>query len=380
MKNYLFGLLFFFVFYRLSILNSGVSMNLLLGLLFLLTSFLSKKKYKFDKNTAILMFVSTLLLIYSIIIDLYLINDIIGINSFFSIRLLSIFIMSFSSSLFFKSFFIKNSEDLYFLLRFTVIVQFFFFILLFFFPNFKPIVYGLFGAGDSVNLLDWNMNSRGFGIGSEINYTGPIITVIIAFISFRSFLFKLLVFISQITNANTTLITLLHFLKKNHLKKLFLFLVISILVFFSFDININIESFFPRFNKELETGFTVTILYLISDHFIILNESILDYLFGVPVMLIPGANSLLSSDSGWIIMLNYGGIIFIALFVVFLILIISKLRASFSFKIFILIIGLLLNFKGLILGPNAYFYLLFLFSSFGNNTLLIESLKHKKIC
>jgi hypothetical protein len=373
-----FGILSFFVFYRLNILNSGVSMNLILGLIFLLMSFLNEKKYIFEKSTVILMLFSILLLIYSIAIDLFLINDIIGVNSFFSIRLLSIFIMSFSAALFFKSFFIKNIEDLNFLLRFTAIIQLFFFFLLFFFPNLKPIVYGLFGAGDSVNLLDWNINSRGFGIGSEINYTGPIITVVIAFISFKSFILKLLVFTSQIANANTTLITTLFFFSKKHLKYFFVFLIILFILLLNYDIDL--KSIFPRFDKELESGFTTTILYLISDHFIIFNKSIFEYIFGVPIMIMPGSNNIYSSDSGWIVMLNYGGIFYILIFIIFLIMIISKLRTSFGFKVFILIIGLLLNFKGLVLGPNAYFYLLFLLSSFGNNSSLTESLNSRKIC
>lgn len=377
-KKIVYGILFFFVLYRLSILSSGISLNLILGLIFLLTSFLRKKEYKFNIGTVLLLFISLILLTHSLFTDIFLFNDISGINSFFSIRIFSIFIMSFSSALFFKSFFINNTEDLIFLFRFSVCLQLFFFFLLFFFPNLKPIFYGLFGAGDSVNLTDQNINSRGFGIGSEINYTGPVITVIIAFISFKAIILNFVLFLSQIANANTTLITLLFFFNKKHLKYFIFFFTIILFVFLNF--SINFESIFPRFDRELQSGFTSTILYLISDHFIVLNNSIVEFLFGVPILIMPGSNSFYSSDSGWIIMLNYGGFIFISIFIIGLIVTISKLSTSFGFKVFMFVIGLLLNFKGLVLGPNAYFFLLFLLSSLGNKNRLTESLKIKNIC
>lgn len=378
-RNISYGTLFFFVFYRLNIVNTGVSFNLILGLSFILVSILKVEHQILVKKKSVFLFIfSFLLFFYSIIIDLLLVKNINEVNSFFSIRLIAMLILTFSSALFFKAFFIRKLEDLIFLFRFAVVAQFLFFLFLFLFPNYKPLVYSLFGASESVNLLEWNMESRGFGVGAELNYTGPILTVIVAFIAFKSIVSKLVVFLSQVANANTTLITLIFLLNKKSIKML-VFLLLTSIVFFNF-YEFNLQGILPRFNKELDSGFTTTIFYLISDHFVVLNSSILEYIFGVPINIMPGANNIYSSDSGWIIMLNYGGIVFVLLFVSFLTKLISNLQIKLSFKIYLLIIGLLLNFKGIILGPNAYFFLLFLLSSVGYSESFNKSLENNNIC
>ena len=83
-RRLFFGILFFTVFYRLNLFNSGVSINLILGIIIILISFLNEKINLLKKSLVRLMFFSIILLIYSIFIDLYLVNDIISVNSFFS--------------------------------------------------------------------------------------------------------------------------------------------------------------------------------------------------------------------------------------------------------------------------------------------------------
>jgi hypothetical protein len=353
-----FGLLFFFVFYRLDLAGTGITMNLILGMMFLI--FLKKDNMRFKKSDRNLIFLLSVLLLFSVFIDLYLVKEINTINSYFSVRIISVFILTYCSAEFFKKYFIKSRNDLLFLMRFAVLLQLFFFCLLYLMPEYKPVVYGLFGASDSVNLLDWNKTSRGFGIGAEINYTGPVITAIIAFISFRSFFMKAFVALSQIANANTTIIAVLYFLNKGHFKRISLLVIILSSIFYGLGLDLGL--ILPRLDQEMQSGFTMTIMYLISDHFIILNKSYVDYCFGVPIMIMPGANKYFSSDSGWIIMLNYGGLLFITLFVALLVILITRLKSSLWLKMFLLFVGLLLNFKGLVLGPNAYFFILFLLS------------------
>jgi hypothetical protein len=135
-----------------------------------------------------------------------------------------------------------------------------------------------------------------------------------------------------------------------------------------------ISLYLPRLAREIDSGFTLTFNILMNDHFLYFSENMWQFVFGNGINLLPmqGVN-LVSSDIGWIIMINYGGIFIILLYFLFVLELLRISPFSFVAKIALFVIIIALNTKGLFFGPNALLFFIFLsiFDEMGKGQLSV---------
>ena len=201
------------------------------------------------------------------------------------------------------------------------------------------------------------METRGFGLSNEINYTSPFLMVVLSIFFFKNIFFKLIVLLTQVVNSNNTVIAAILgglFSKLSFLVKLFLFT--SSFLFFAF---VAIK-YLPRFSNEFANGGFYTIEVLFNKHFYAINHNILEVIAGTGVYVYGGASKYLS-DMGFVIIFNYGGVIYSLLFSSFILLCCLRVGYSFSFVFLWVLVGIVLNLKGLLLGANGYVFMTFLF-------------------
>ena len=115
-----------------------------------------------------------------------------------------------------------------------------------------------------------------------------------------------------------------------------------------------------RLQDELNSGGARTVLALLEDHFYFTNLGVFEFIFGAGnYMFIPGSVRLI--DSGWVNLVNYGGFFYAIIFLFFLALLAFKAFYSRVYFSIWFLAGVWLNFKGLLLSPNAFFFILFIF-------------------
>ncbi|WP_373020563.1 hypothetical protein [Thiomicrorhabdus sp.] len=366
MKTIVFISIFFIVFFRIPVFYTGIYLSLFLG--FFASFFLLQKNIRrfflnaLGLNLLVVFFTIT---IFALAIDIStgaLINN---LTNAFTLRASMIVVMSALPALFVVWFFVKNEGvKLSKIVYWAFAGQLVFWLYTFFVPGGKDFIYALMAMSNSVNIIhEWNYYTRGFGYAVEINYTSPFVMVLTAFTLLGVRLLSLATLVTQIFNSNNVAVALLMGMltrgTKNNVVKVFFgiatfILTVSVLVFFYSD-------YLPtRLQAELNSGGTRTIGYLLENHFIFLNTGWFEVLFGTGNYLFQSGHKI-SVDSGWVILVNYGGLFFTSLVFIFLFLLSFR---AFDNKFISLIwfsAGLWLNFKGLLFSPNAYLFMLFLF-------------------
>ncbi|ANU37673.1 hypothetical protein [Vibrio scophthalmi] len=355
----LFSLLFFICFYRVSLFYGSFYLALFIGISSLPLFLVSSYRGVFVKAISpfsVLLFL--LLFTFSFVVDLVTGNIVSNFSSSFAIRLLFMVFCSVLPAYYIVCKFLKGSSDSLILLFFTAFsLQTILFFVSYFYPGVKVFLYSLMGASNSVNLNDWNMGTRGFGLSNEINYSSPFLMVILTIYFFRSGFLKVLVFLTQVINSNNAVVAAVLGLAFSRYKtyiKVLLFLVGGGLVL---TLGLN---YFPRLEDEFSDGGARTISYLFQKHFYILNDNILEFLMGTGIYIYGGASKYLS-DIGFVIIFNYGGFLYSLLFLMLLFLVIIRVGYSKAFILMWLLVGVVLNFKGLLLGANGYIFMTFLF-------------------
>lgn len=377
-KNAIFSLILFICLYRVAFLNPNFLPVILFGIFGILYFF---REYEFDKKYiekkfSRLFFIFSVMIFYCVCLDLRFLGrgDIYTINNLFTVRLVSLIIMSYFAAYFFNYIAKKNNGiNLKLGLTIAIFIQLLFFVVLFLQPNLKPQIYDIFGMENSPNLLGNNFEERGFGIGSELNFTAPITTIIISIFIMNKNYIKFSIFVMQAANSTLSVISALILIKTK--KSLFASIIISPIIYWLFLVNYyeqGIALYLPRLAREIDSGFTLTLNILINDHFLYFSENFWQFVFGNGINLLPmqGVN-LVSSDIGWIILINYGGIFIICLYLIFIFEILRISPFAFYAKISMFFIILALNTKGLFLGPNALLFFIFLsiFDEMGKNQL-----------
>src|SRR5690606_32690199 len=105
------------------------------------------------------------------------------------------------------------------------------------------------------------------------------------------------------------------------------------------------------------SGGSRTIGALLENHIHVLASNTYEFIFGTSQYVYRG-NSDVSSDVGWIILFNHSGLMSIVLVVTLLVYMIHK---AFGYSVLAFswtAAAIWLNFKGLIVGPNALIFLL----------------------
>lgn len=353
-----FGIFIFFVtFYKITFFYSYAYPSLLVGLLCLFLFFYKKHRVLIMNWLGGGVLLACFVLFFnSFIIDIFsdaLLNDF--LNSF-SIRLISILLISLLPAYFFCGFLIKGSYDeAVKVIIISFYIQLFFWIVTFINPDFKILLTGFMGGSEnSVNLKEHNLHVRGFGLSNDINYTTPFMTVLVSYLFLNNIKLGVLSTLTQIVNSNLVLLSVAIVFVFSKIKLHWKIISGSILFFAFFILG---KEFFPRLYSEFSSGDSRTFNTLYYEHITIVANDFLSHFFGVFEYTFKGGR--VSSDIGWIIMYNYGGFLFTLEFV-FLLLALSF--AAFGknwFTIVWFFIGVLLNTKGLLFGPNSYYFMTF---------------------
>lgn len=356
------GILLFFCLYRVAIGHSAVLLNLPVGgvgILLILYTPVGRILWM-DAGWRRVLLCAGALFIYSVATDWYAVGSGLTARNSLSIRMATLAVMSFCSALAIVHLMLKGKVSrLKRALLVCISIQLLFFVILYSAPDLKFLVYALFGMQDSPNLFDWNLYTRGFGVGAELNFTAPIVTAIIVLLLFRNWPFKAVVVLSQVANTTLAIFSLV-FLARH----LVSFILAIGAVFLSYlylpEFAALAQEILPRFSTELLSGFAITATELLHRHLIYEGRTIIDLLFGTGVNLLPEPGKEHSSDIGWVIMMNYGGLISVLLMMAFVVSVIAVTPFNMLTKTLLFGCALILNTKGLVLGPNAFFFFLFL--------------------
>lgn len=294
---------------------------------------------------------------FSFVIDITtgaIFNDILQT---FTIRTISLFLISVIPAYYISFFYLKGDFDkLINMIFWAFLVQTLFFLLTYFDHSYKTMAYGLMGSSGSVNMSEMNFSLRGFGLSNEINFMTPFLMAIISLFYFKGIIFRVVIVSTQIINSNNVLVATilsLLFSRSNLIVKI----ILCIMGFVGF--GYFAAEYLPRLVAEIDSGGVRTIGFLFENHFIFFNDGFLQHLLGSGVYVFGGLAERIS-DVGYVILYNYGGILMLLSFLVFILLICFRLGTSVSFKILWLITGLVLNFKGLAFGMNSYVFFSFL--------------------
>ena len=358
--------LFFLIFYRIPIFNTKIYISMIVGVVSFLLMFMYRPLLivlmKIHPFSILLYFY---IIIFSFALDLLsgTLNSNPGIS--FTVRIASIFVMNVLPALLITVLYLKGSNDrLKDLIFSSFFLQTVFWGLTFIFPEAKIFVYSLASMNDSVNLEGLNFIERGFGYTPEINFTSPFTMALVIAFSFGISIFSILVLTTQLFNSNNVIIAFaIGFFARlnNNFRRVILSFLLLICLLAVAIIFISDDWLPPRFRAEMAEGGLRTINYLIDDHIQFLNSNIYEWIFGTSSYVFQGMNNFIDVDSGWIILINYGGYWFSAIILLWTIIIICQ---SFDSKLTILlwlIAFAWLNTKGLIISPNSFYFIIFIF-------------------
>lgn len=361
------SLVFFVAFYRLSFLSPSLYLSFIPGVIgfFYLLGQGRLFSRKLQKPQAVIYLIGVCILIYSIILDILSIiysgNVLTGL---FAFRFLFVIFLSVFPAYFFVYLIKFKFNDFLNVFKICLIIQTLFFLIMFLNPAMKSFIYSIFGMGGSVNLLDHNFSSRGFGLSGEINYMSPFLMMYLVLIFYNNILFSLIIFITQIVNSNMVLISILiGFLASKlniYFKIILIFLGFLTLPLLNAEF---IKNYAPRFYDEYIANSGERTITALSEMMFLVNRiDIYSFLFGFQKNISTGvdiASISRRTDVGWVVMFNYGGIIYIILFVSFIIALSFKAFKDKYLAVFWVLIAILLNSKGLMLGMNGYFFITF---------------------
>lgn len=359
--------MFFVTLFRLSFLQSGLYLAFIPAGIGFLLFFSQSKLYKgillIKKKDFYPLLSAIFLFFYCLFLDSF--QPILTAKSSFALRVLLIGLLSFLPAYAIYMLAMKNNkQELDRFFKWAVIMQIIFFFVMFLNNNLKIMLYSIFGMGET-NLNEFNLSTRGFGLSAEINFMTPFLLIFMSFLLFRrDIILKIIVSLTQIVNSNMAVgaILLGYFISKGGVINKVALLVAPLLIFFSFGEEF-IKAYMPRlYDEYIVHGGGRTVDALFDKHFFLLdNLDLASSLFGFQVNVATNVGfAERGSDMGWVVMMNYGGGILILLFLCF---IVSLSFAIFKNKLYAfawIVIALLFNTKGMIIGMNGYFFLSFL--------------------
>lgn len=355
--KYFASAIFFLTFFKISLFNQYAYISIIFGVIGGAAMFLRADLQKVIKKMGGHVFVSFLILsAYIFVIDIFSSNLLENKYRSFSVRMLSLCLVSFFPAYLIYRLLGADRASILKIIEWSFWLQFIFWLITYFNLDIKSLVYEIMGASESVNLRDYNLTVRGFGVSTEINYTTPFMMSLICFVFLKRTWLSLCTFITQIVNSGLVIFAFgigLFFSRIEAYKKLLILLICGGLLFYLGD------QFFVRLFAEIESGGTRTIDGLLAEHLIFLNEGGFEQIFGTGRYVFGGEENW-RSDIGWVIIYNFGGLLGVVLFIYFIFSLgISALGTSWIAMAWIAS-GLVLNTKGILLGPNAYFFTTFL--------------------
>jgi hypothetical protein len=299
------------------------------------------------------------LIVYSFAIDVVTGSLFFNFTNSFFVRGVSLVVVSAIPAYFLVSYCLRWNRQLALdVISIAFWIQSLFWVVTFLEPSLKVSINSFMGGGaNAANLRIHNLDVRGFGVSNEINFTGPFVTVLVCFLFLRRPVIGFVSTVTQLINSNLVSVAILigmTFSKVSLKYKLVFLASCSVLIYMVGDV------YFPRLEAEFGESGSRTVNALMKDHFIIINDGFWAHAFGEAVYTFQGASKV-TSDIGWVHFYSYGGIFYILLFL-FFIFFLSFSAFGFSYLGFAwFCAAIVLNTKGLLFSPNAYFFITFIF-------------------
>lgn len=361
---YLGVFIFFITFFRLSLFLSSFYLVFIPAVLGFFYFFKNNRKIIIQRNQSVFCGLFVVLFIYCGLLDAFQLN--VSLDSSFLFRMITIILFSFFPAYYLNNCIIKGQKTIFDkIIKISFWVQTAFFILMFLNPTSKIILYNLFGMGDSVNLTNQNLLTRGFGLSAEINFMSPFLMVLMVFLLYKKdFIIKILIFSTQIVNSNMALIAGILGIFVSNSNRTLKFVIVGFFTFVYYFFGIQlIRNFMPRLYDEYIVGGggrTTDILF--TEHVFLLEKlDLFSFMFGFQKNISSSVTQYgRFSDIGWVIMFNYGGVFLIILFILFILCLSLIMFKNKFYAILWFSVGIIFNTKGMIIGMNGYFFLSFL--------------------
>lgn len=356
---------FFVTFFRITVISSSAYLAMFIGVFGVVLLFSKRVRQVIVYSSGyVVVFMVALFSLFLLVLDTFSGGFVNNFSNSFFVRLVAFFVMSVLPAVVLYFTYLQGDER-----RLTSVVSLAFYVqailwfVTYFSPDFKVAVYSFMGHSYSVNLRDYNMGARGFGMSNEINFTSPFLMVVLCFFVIKKNSLTFVTALTQLVNSNMVVLAAglgLIFSRIGFLKRSLIVLSVFLMIFLFGDY------IFVRLYDEISSGGGRTIMSLLENHVFFLNDGLFEHFFGAGEYVFQGGHPR-NSDIGWVIMYNYGGVFFVTTFIVYLA---ASSIAAFGatpigFAWFF--IGILLNAKGLIFGPNSYFFITVLMSFFRNN-------------
>lgn len=308
-------------------------------------------------------------------------------GEFFNVSIIANLIIDLFGGSFILAYFFKNNNILFSKLIIVSIFASLISLYSFIEPNFKDLLFSIFVFDEKLEIYSW----RGFGLASDILFTFSItISIVLCYIIENKRYILLILFIvpfliAILFNARIGIIPIvLYLLYKIIIEKkfkvilyilLFIFLLVTIIqqsgIYDEYSETFDwvLEAFADMSNSILGTSFDVEVSNMdVLENMVVLPNTISEWIFGKGYSLFMLNTG--NSDIGYILQLNYGGIIYCILLLAFLILICTKfyiLNKNNWLGVVLPICILLLNYKGDIFQASSFtriFMLIYIISIF----------------
>jgi hypothetical protein len=250
-------LLFFIVFFRLSLMMPYLYLAFIpafFGIIYLGRNTLfaiGSVGLPIDRKFLMLSITFAIIFLFCLIFDLFQENH--SFQSFFTVRILMLFLFSFVPAYYLVNGFLKgNLKLMEQILLYSFWLQIIIFFVMFISPELKRLLYTFFGMSDSVNLWEQNAKIRGFGLSGEINFMTPFLMIYMSFFMIkRRYALIAIICLTQVVNSNMAVLAAIIGIGCSRLNvsiKIATVLILGILVYSLGAV------FFPRFYDEFVSG------------------------------------------------------------------------------------------------------------------------------
>lgn len=377
LKEVLFVLLTFFYFFRPQLFHPIISTALI-------PAIMGWYGFIFDKNIRILTFQRTGILFWTSFIFIFLWALFIdfgtgGISSAgprsFTASNIRFLLVTIGGGICVAFIFAHGDKDkLMNIMVKAVVLQIFIGIIMLCFPEIKRFIYIYISgySGSEKIFYDWFFYTRIFGWSEELFYLAPVLmTFVLSLFYFEpkkilKNIFLLVSIAIALMNARLAILGVIWglLIRTGFLKTMCFFLLLAPILLGLMTVYFQDNPIYSLIFSEFEGGRSRTLDILVEHHLIWLGKDVIDLILG-PMTYVHAGERKVTVDIGWLIIGNFGGLIFTLAWIGLLIAICNKAFVSISHKTLAFIMLSLFGFKGLLFSSNAIMNMMVVFLLIG---------------